>query len=200
MTERLRISYGRKLTQQIGTDLDTSQLGGEWEFDVPDGADIQTEYGKGYAVLRTIVDGFFESKPTPKVLPGETIKHAERPALTTRAESSETPAGQPPADNEIVEGREYAFQNVRVWDVKKEWTKNNKPYVVMRVGSKEEIPGNGYARVKSFNPVMMRKVEALQQGDHIELTGVYEGWDGRDGRMFDFVPSHIEKVRNVRSD
>jgi hypothetical protein len=210
LTERIRVSYGRKLTQQIGSDFDSSQLGGEWEFDVPNGADVDHEYGKAYAVLSTIVDGFFEQRPKPLVpqrpvatqqiateqpraLPGETITGAG--SQWTQG-SSDAPPARPPVE----EGKTYEFTNQKVWEVKNEVSRNNKPYTVVRIGRKNgDIPGTGYARVKSYNPYMISRLSALSEGDLVDVTGVFEGWDGRDGRQYDFVPSAVDRVRDVRA-
>lgn len=196
MPERLRVQYSHKFSQKLGDDYDTAALGAEWEFDIPDGADVQNEYGNAYAVLRTMVDGFLESKPAPvaarpAALPGERLSGA----------GSEAPReDRPKGTGQIIEGQEYEFSNARVWAVDEGRTQRGKQYAKVRVGNKEQIPGTGYANVKTYNPYMISKLLALREGDHIDVRGKFEGWDGREGRMYDFVPIEVERVRDVRSD
>lgn len=204
MTERIRVQYGRKTTQQLGTDFETAHLGGEWEFDVPDGADIQAEYGKAYAVIKEVVEGFFDGgKASPKVSNVTNVTPAPTPPARTMpgesfARQAPTPSAEPTV--EIMEGNQYEFQNQRVWEVRQEVSRNNKQYVIARVGNKGgDIPPKGYARVKSYNPYMISRLSGLQPGDYVDITGVFEGWEGRDGRQYDFVPTAVEKVRDVRA-
>lgn len=195
MPQRLRIDYSRKISSQTDGTFYTDSLGGGWEFDIPDDADYRTEYEKGLATVKSAVDDLFEGnrvipEQKPATLPGERLTGNPQP------QAKEAPK----ANGEIVEGQEYQFTNARVWDVKKDRTQRGKEFIVVRIGSKEQIPGTGYARVKTFNPYMISKLAALREGDHIDIRGAFEGWDGRDGRMFDFNPVEVERVRDVRAD
>lgn len=208
MTERLSVSYSHKISQKLGDDYDTTSLGGEWGFDIPEGADVDKEYAKAYAVLRTIVDGYLETKPkpvpsvpvaalqseqnrNPTALPGEKI---------TGGSSWTQPPEEAPAPVQVEEGKQFEFVNQKVWDVKVERSRNDKEYAVVRIGSKGgPIPPKGYARVKSYNGYMVSRLKALKEGDLVDVTGVFEGWDGREGRQYDFVPSSVERVRDVRT-
>lgn len=205
MTERLRVGYSHKISQQLGNgDFDTASLSSEWEFDLPDGADIQGEYGKAYALLRTVVDGYLETMPMPEVearpkfvnntavLPGETIQPKERPSLTSTITETAQDHG------EISLEREYYFQNARVWEVKKGTAKTGNKWAIVRIGAKGQIPGTGYAYMKSFQPSIVSKLSALEEGNHVDVSGRFEPQRDNPER-FDFIPSTIERVTDVRA-
>lgn len=205
MTERLRVGYSHKISQQLGDgEFDTAALMSEWEFDLPDGADIQGEYGKAYALLRTVVDGYLETMPMPEVearpqpkvvnnvatMPGESIQPKERPSLATTVTQVAQDHG------EINLEKEYLFQNAKVWSVQSGTAKTGNKWAIVRIGAKGQIPGTGYAYVKSFQPSMANKLAALTEGDYVDVSGKYEPQRDNPDR-FDFIPSTLDKVSLV---
>ena len=205
MPERIRVEYSRKLSAQSNGEYNTEQLGAGWEFEVEGGADFQSEYERGFAVVKLTVDNLFKSmnghraestESRATTLPGEKLSREPVRDLRDAREDRETDDSKAA----IVEGQEYEFSNARVWKVEEARTARGKRYAKVRIGSRDQIPGGGYATVKSYNPVMISKMLALQEEDHVDVRGVFEGWDGREGRMYDFNPIEIERVRDVRSD
>lgn len=211
MTERLRVSYSHKFSQKTGQDeYDTASLGAEWEFDVPDGVDIQREYANAYAVLHTIVDGYLKTDPAPRPEPRATHEQqAPAPAPVAQPVQVAQPVAQPaqpssdaPArEDQVVEHVDYEFTNQPVWGVEEKTDRRGQAYLLARIGNKlGEIPTTtGYARVKSYNPFMMQKMRGLRQHDKIDIRGQFSGWEGSEGRMYDFEPTEIELVRDVRT-
>lgn len=223
MPERIHVEYSRKFSTQTNGDFNTHSYGAGWDFDVADGANFQSEYERGLAVVVTIVDQIFEQEqlshpiepqrepnvqnnvfrqgpqtqptfqpPQPVSIPGE--RFAREPVATGALPVNPTNNGAP------VEGVDYEFKNARVWNVEPGRTQRGKQFIKVRIGSKEQIPGTGYATVKSYNPYMISKLSGLTEGDHVDIRGQYEGWDGNNGRMYDFVPQDVDRVRDVRAD
>jgi len=214
LTETLTVKYTKRATRKSGENFDTHEIGGEWEFTVPDGGDVDSAYGGGLAVLKTIVDKQFvevENVPAPtptKSYPEQQREFQERvftkeedaPAAKRSSEYRTFEPGSTRSD--IVEGEAVMLENVKVWEVyPEEKTRNGKRYQVVRVGNKNNIPGTGYARVKSFEPAIINKLVALTENDHINVFGHFEHWMGResvegnpDTYMWDFIPERIEKA------
>lgn len=208
MADRIRVSYGRKITQQIGSDFDTVQVGGEWESDIPEGRSMEDAYAESYDRFKVVVEAFFEDRPKP-VQPERkdtgSWGHSEmRESPHPRELPGEKLSGggsEPMPVVEIEEGVHTEYENQKVWEVKPvQKTTNGKDYIVARVGLKGgPIPPKGYARVKSYNPFLINKIKGLREGDYVDIQGTFEGWDGREGRMYDFVPTAVELVRDVRT-
>ena len=220
--ETLKIQYTSRKSMKLGEDYETTEIGAEWEFPVPDGADVDQEFGKGFIVLRSAVDRHFIANLGEKDVQAspqrENLKErSERQSreLQERVFTKKEDADAPPAisgsseyrvfeagstKSDIVENQAVLLENVRVWEVKEDKTRNNKRYGYVRVGSKESVPGN-YATIKSYEPPLINKLVALSEGDHINVFGHYESWMGRESvqdepetYMWDFVPERIEKA------
>jgi hypothetical protein len=213
MTETLKVIYTKRATRKTAENYDTQEIGGEWEFTVPDGADIDQAYAGSFAVIKTMVDKHFEV-PDVQAQPSsgegnferksrelqQQVFSGEKAAQSSDSEYRTFAPGSTGAD--IVEGEAVYIENAKVWEVKEDKTRTGKRFSVVRVGAKDRIP-TGYARVKSFEPSLINKMMALQETNHVDVWGHYESWMGRDSRegepdtyMWDFVPERIEKVDN----
>lgn len=203
MPERIHVEYTRKLSTHSNDEYNTQSYGAGWDFDIPEGGDFQSEYERGLAVVRLTVDQLFDGvRNLPRV--EQPAQPVATPAAAMPGESfARQPQRPTPEKKEsngaIIEGIDYEFSGARVWNVELSRTQRGKQFIKVRIGSKEQIPG-GYATVKSYNPVMINKLSAFQEGDHMDIRGQYEGWDGNNGRMYDFVPVEVDKVRDVRRD
>lgn len=211
--ETIRVTYSRRLSQKLGDDFETVDIGAEYEFEtnIP-AADFKEEYEKAYKIVSETIDAKFYSGNVSPVGRQTTIPESlGSPA--PRQDFPPTPApirsAYDDGDNQdkeeyrifnhettddIIERQPVLLPRSRVWAVDKRPTKDGKEYIVVRVGNLEHIPTkNGYARVKSFDPAMISKLEALQQGDTIDVYGNYTSWQGNEGTQWDFNPERIEK-------
>jgi len=197
MPDRVRVDYSRKVSTQTNGQYNTESFSAGWEFDIPDGVSFQDAYARGLEVVKGEVEAQFTAGAP--VVAQQPVREAVAATLPGERFAKEPQRSTKETNGAIIEGQEYEFTNARVWNVELGRTQRGKQFIKVRIGSKDQIPGTGYASVKSYNPQMISKLSALQEGDHVDVRGVYEGWDGRDGRMYDFVPSEVERVRDVRS-
>lgn len=218
MPEQVRVRYTKRLTQKIGDNFDTSELGGEWEFSIPDGGDIQSAFDNGYVVLRRIVEDRFEGENgyvmPPRTLPGENIRAAQPDSSAARGiaripyvASEDMPESEekdeqtyhtfpPRATMEnVVVGQPVFLERGRVWEVNDRQDARGKRYVTVRIGNRDRFP-TGYARIKASEPSeeMMDKLAALQESDFVDVWGHYESWPGKDNVLqWDFIPNRVER-------
>lgn len=207
MTETIRVRYNRRFSQKLGDDFDTTEIGGEWEFETP-AENFEDEYRKAYYIVTKTIDRLMDgvseriesekaSKPVSEERPRAVASRPEYDADDNQDTSEYRVFERGESEADIVERQPVHIPRARVWDVKSGETKNKKPYVAVRVGNLDHIPTrNGYARVKSYNAALIRKLEALtpERPDYVNLWGHYESWQGNEGTMWDFVPERVEKL------
>jgi hypothetical protein len=222
--ETIRVKYSRRLAQKTGDDFETVDVGGEHEFQIGEGDEFETEYLKAYQKISNTIDTIFYGGTAPllgrKEEPHGFREHGFREAGTQQTTMDYQPHRSAPprplpqqsqqqqgsskeyrefnrgeGTDSILEREPVFLPNCRVWNIKEDYTKDGKPYVVVRVGNLDKIPTkNGYARVKSYLPGIMAKLKALQEQDYVNLWGYYTSWQGNEGTNWDFTPERVEKI------
>lgn len=196
--DRIQVSYSKKVSQQTGDGkFETMSLGGSVEFDVPDKVEWQEAYEGAYVTYKLIVDQLLDEaapKPQvvevqPKTIPGETI--APKTSTWTAPQPPQAVGNIEP----IVEGVARAFTACKVFGVDVATTRNGKEWAKVRIGNREQIPGQ-YVSAKSFEPPIVNKLKALKEGDFIDVDGYFEPWK-IDPNKYDLVVQRVEKVALV---
>lgn len=198
--ERIQVAYSRKVSLQVSDGkFETISLGGSVEFDV-NGEQWQDAYEGAYVTYKLIVDQLLdESLPKPTVaaaLPPVEPPHVVNNVATLPGESiAPKPAGSswttpPPPPVEIVANAPVAFTHCKVFNVDVKMGKNGE-WAKIRIGNRDQIP-NQYTTAKSFEPQIVARLKALNEGDYVDVAGYFTPWQ-IDASKFDLVVQRIDR-------
>lgn len=192
MADRITVEYSRKETRKVGDDFVTMQLGGAVETDVQDGVGWPDAYEAAYVTYRLKVDTLFdESMP-------QRVSNATPTAVNNMTQLPGEKIAPKAASNGIagiVENEDRSFTGCKVFNVEVRKARTGNTWVRVRIGNRDQIPGQ-YVTAKSFEPLIVQKLKALEEGDFINVEGFFQGWQGnedRDEPKFDFVVQRVEK-------
>lgn len=209
--EAIRVRYNRRISQKLGDDFDTTEIGGEWEFQQTTFDSFEDDYRKAYYMVSKTIDRLIDGVPHESVTkreeykdkpPARVVSSEDHEAYEATGERSQTePDGEfrlferGEGVEDIIEKQPVHIPRARVWDIKPGKASTGAPYVAVRVGNLDHVPTrNGYARVKSYDGAMIRKLEALELNSYVDLWGYYESWQGREETQWDFIPQRIERA------
>jgi hypothetical protein len=185
--DRIQVAYSRKVSQQVADGkFETISLGGSVEFDVPENEQWQESYEGAYITYKLIVDQLLdEAVPkaqvvasTPAQLPGERIAPKQQPLPSANTGG-------------IVAHEQVSFTNCRVINKEVKMTRTNKEFCSVFIRNADQIPGQS-TNAKSFEPQIVARLKALNEGDMIDVAGYFEPWKVNPNK-FDLVVQSVDR-------
>lgn len=182
----LQVEYRR---QQKVDDTEKVSVGGSISVEVPEDADLQSEWTAVFAVLRSTVDqalGFALPQPDGSS-PDEpaTPKVSQDPSIV---EDDDPPPNVDPDTPIRLTACRVQFGPEQSKD------RTGRDYARIRIGH-DDVPGR-YVHIKSYDPEVMGVIKQLRKGDAANVEGSYEKpWRGSDNKWkFALIVTSVERV------